>query len=233
MLGAMRHAILLPLSVALGVATLIVVEVRPDRSLSNLESMSQDGVVGPVSQPVGGVASFAAYVDPDLAFEMAVPAGWTPIVTVTEAPRDVPDPVAAMVETGHVVGFEAPRDGPDDVFADYVMIEILPGTESGLFHTDGTLTREISIDGRAGLRDSLRIDDHRIGQASLDLVVHQAEVRGTGWTIGFYAIGEPAQARLLEEAFELMIRTFHLPGPPFRVSGGRAASGRIASQRVG
>jgi len=153
------------------------------------------------------------YRDLDYDFSMAVPAGWQPIVTI-----DGGQPDDRSIETGHAVGFEAPRDGQAAGFADYVLIEILPGSRSGRFMTDGTRARPVRIGGMSGVRESLAVDGFDMGREQLDLVVHQAEVSGVGFTIGFYAIGEPSRRALLEEAFELMIRTFDLDRPPFRIS---------------
>ena len=233
----MRFAFLLPVSVALGTAALIAAESRPaaDRTSRAVPESDRDTP----TRPVGRLEGISAYTDPDLAFDVAVPAGWTPIDVVEDARAD---PLEAL-RSGHAIGFEAPRDGPDDPFADYVMIEILPGRDSGLFLTDGSRSASVAIDGVAGVRDRLAIDGHEVGGVRLDLVVHQAEIRGLGWTIGFYAIGEAHREALVADAFELMIRTFRLGGPPFRVvriegavdgaapDGGVAVRGRSAAYR--
>ena len=221
MLRPMRLAFLLPVSVALGTAALIVAHSAPEPS-GSLAPASGSG--DPHESPHESLTDIGVYRDPELAFDLAVPAGWTAIEPVADPPGDA----AGGAGSGHAVVFEAPRDGPGDAFADYVMIEILPGRDSGLFLTDGSRAADVRIDGMPGTRDALVIEGHEVDGVVLDLVVHQAEVRGLGWTIGFYAIGETRRERLVEDAFELMIRTFRLPAPPFRVT--RVP---VAPQRVG
>ena len=208
----MRFAFLLPVAVAAGTSALIAVE--RERAAPVAARPSAPGAPSATGSGAGGgaLAGISAYTDPELAFDVAIPDGWTPISLV----EDVPGPDGPL-GGGRAVGFQAPRDGPDDAFADYVMIEILPGTDSGQFLTDGSRTAPVTIDGVVGSRDRLVIEGHEVNGTRLELVVHQAEIRGLGWTIGFYAIGESRRAELVAEAFELMIRTFRLPGPPFRV----------------
>lgn len=202
----MRSGPLLIALVVAGVAALVV------RHGSLFDEHPPSGSVA-AARSFDWVTDAVAYRDPDYDFSVAVPVGWRSIVAMGESSNDPSQP-----ELGYSVGFEAPRDGDDDVFADYVMIEILPGTESGRFLTDGSRTRSVRIDGLVGQREDLAIDGHRIGDETLDLIVYQAEVRGVGFTLGFYAIGEPSRRELLDDAFELMIRTFELALPPFRVS---------------
>jgi len=156
------------------------------------------------------ISDFDLYRDEDYDFSMAVPAGWTPIVATAER--------VSSHDEGYAIGFEAPRDDAPDRFADYVMIEILPGDRSGRFQTDGSQAQPVSIDGLQGVRERLAIDRHDMGDALLDLVVIQAEVRGLGFSVGFYAIGEPARRAMLENAFDLIIQTFEMDRPPFRIS---------------
>ena len=217
----MRFAFLLPLSVALGTVALIAIEGGGFDAPSRTEPSPRGARAILASPPPGRLAGISAYTDPELVFDVAIPAGWTPIPLVD-------DPVGVEGGEwggGRVVGFEAPREGPGDPFADYVMIEILPGRDSGLFVTDGSRTSAVEIDGVAGVRDRLAIDGHEVGGTRLDLVVHQAEIRGLGWTIGFYSIGEVHREALVADAFELLIRTFRLSGPPFRIAGGDRAGG--------
>lgn len=241
---AMRHAILLPAFVALGTVALIAWETSSSSGPAGGANGAGSGRTGATSADYperGPLDAISTYRDPEIAFDMAIPAGWTAIVGVgesAEAPADGTSDAGsrallAIAETGRVVGFEAPRDGADDAFADYVMVEILPGRDSGQFLTDGSRRRAVRIDGHPAYRDGLRIEGHEVDGVSLDLIVHQAELRGVGWTIGFYAIGEPSRARLVEDAFELMIGTFRLRAPPFRISRGRADGAASAAQRVG
>lgn len=158
------------------------------------------------------ISDVETYEDLDFGFRMAVPAGWQPIDTSL---GDLVDEDGYALP--HSVGFEAPRESASDEFADYVMIEIFPGNRSGRFATDGTRAKSVMISGLPGFRESLAVDQHRIGESVLDLVVHQAEIRDIGYTVGFYAIGEPRNRQLIDDAFELLIRTFEFDLPPYRV----------------
>jgi hypothetical protein len=158
------------------------------------------------------ISDIEAYHDKDFGFRMAVPAGWQAIDMSIDYESEQ-DGLAIA----HSVGFEAPRESDTDVFADYVMIEIFPGSRSGKFETDGTRAKHVMINGVSGIRESLAVDQHRIGESTFDLVVHQAEIRDTGYTVGFYAIGEPRNRQLIDDAFELLIRTFTFDLPPYRV----------------
>lgn len=158
------------------------------------------------------ITEVVSYRDSDFDFLLAVPAGWKAIVASPETVE------ADGLSVAHTVSFEAPREYPGDVFSDYVMIEIIPGERSGKFVTDGSKAKNINIDGYDAVRESLVVEQHRLGDETLDLIIHQAEIRATGFTVGFYAIGEPRNRAFLDDAFELMIRSFEFVTPPYRVS---------------
>ena len=141
-----------------------------------------------------------------------MPAGWNATV-VPETDTEL-----AMLEPGYAVAFESAREHERDVFTDYLMIEILPGDEAGLFETDGRLRRATVVDGRPAWRDALTLPADPADARAVDLIVRQASLSGLGYTIGFYAVAEPARAALIEDAFEAMLRTFELPRRPFDVS---------------
>jgi len=206
----MRFAPLFLLIVLVGSGTVIA---RHATALFTDAPGSVDVSIKQSTTAMNRIRDVQRYRDQDYDFSVAVPAGWQPIVTIDDGQPDDP-----FIEAGHAVGFEAPREGVAAGFADYVLIEILPGSRSGRFLTDGTRALPVRIGGMSGVRESLAVDGFDMGPGQLDLVVHQAEVRGVGFTIGFYAIGEPSRRALLEDAFELMIRTFDLDRPPFRIS---------------
>ena len=79
------------------------------------------------------------YENIDYGFSIAVPAGWSPVIA------DVDDN-DAFLEPGYAIGFESGRQGKDDRFADYILVELLPGRDSCLLYTsprprDGLLSR--------------------------------------------------------------------------------------------
>ena len=229
----MQHAWLAPVSVAAIVAIAILTTRTtpatggsgPDRlgpSGDGTSAASPDApLIASGREPLGVTSApsvpdvltaLEPYVDPDFGFTVAVPAGWNATI-VPETDAEL-----AMLEPGYAVAFESAREHARDVFTDYLMIEILPGDEAGLFETDGRLRRATVVDGRPAWRDALTLPADPADARAVDLVVRQASLSGLGYTIGFYAVAEPARAALIEDAFEAMLRTFKLPRRPFDVS---------------
>lgn len=158
------------------------------------------------------IREIKSYEDADFSFSLAVPANWTRIIA------DEPESELDELETVYAVGFESPRTSEGDQFADYIMIEIIPGSESGAFETGGEHTKTIVIDGHPAQKDELSLTDFQVADRKLDLQVYQAELVRLGYTVGFYAIGEHREAKVLRDAFRLMIETFKLPPQPFDLS---------------
>ncbi len=158
------------------------------------------------------ITEIREYIDQDFQFSMAVPADWNQIIA------DEPVSEFDQLETIYAVGFESVQSGAGDTFADYIMVEITPGLETGAFETDGSLRRTIQIDGHPAIEDELQLENYRIEGRHIDLQVYQAELYQLGYTVGFYAIGEHREASRLRDAFRLMIETFKLPPHVFDVS---------------
>ncbi len=173
-----------------------------------------------------------AYEDLDYGFKVAIPVGWRKIVTADSfsdsganassmpgsGQESVSTAMPLSLEPGYAVGFESVQQNPDDRFADYILIEVLPGGESGRFDADHSLRQPVTIDGRKTWFDRLEIDQVSSGLTDVDLVVYQAELSGVGYTVGLYAIGEPIREPLLAMAFEVMLQTFKVIRDPFTVS---------------
>lgn len=157
------------------------------------------------------VLDIESYIDEEYGFSMAIPAGWRKIVTA-ESEADLKE-----LEPGYAVGFESPRQGEEDLFADYILIEILPGSESGLFESEPDRRKPLQVDGQAAWFDTVHVDSASSGISEVDLTIYQAELIGLGYTVGIYAIGEPESAELMAAAFELMVRTFEFQIAPFSV----------------
>lgn len=177
------------------------------------------------------VLDIEAYEDADYGFSMAIPVGWRRIVTaetsdVGESQAEVLASMQAAdsgfdslwLEPGHAVGFESSQQHADDQFADYILVEILPGDASGLFAADASRRRQIQIDGRPAIYDRLEIEGGSSGLTDVDLVIYQAELSGVGYTVGLYAIGESSSEKLMAIAFEIMLQTFRIETAPFSVS---------------
>lgn len=167
----------------------------------------------PVSEgSLPAIDRLVPYLDADYGFRMAVPEGWSRIIAAeAESDQDA-------LEPGYAVGFESPRSNVDDHFADYVMVEILPGAESGAFETDGNSSRVVMVDDRVAVVDELLLQDVQFGEDVLDLVVYQAEIVELGFTVGIFVIGEQHESAVLSDAFELTLKTFSVPDNPFDVS---------------
>lgn len=157
------------------------------------------------------IKQIVPYRDQDYGFEVAVPDTWSRTFAATD------DEQTAELEPGYAIGFESPRSGTDDVFADYLMVEILPGAQTGGFHSDGSHTEVMMIDGRVAVIDQINLDEFQIGDNQIDLVVFQAEIVELGFTVGIFAIGEQRESAVLADAFQLALKTFKIPDDPFSV----------------
>ena len=175
-----------------------------------MPSLQSDEVVH-AEYPREVLTNLDTYENTDYGFSVAVPAGWSPVIA------DVDDD-DRLLEPGYAIGFESGRQGKDDRFADYILVELLPGRDSGLFETDGRQREMIKVNGKSGFREQLRIDGRENGLSAIDLIVHQAEIQGLGYTIAFYAIGEPTNEVMMRDAFDVMLRTFRLKSSPFFIS---------------
>ncbi len=162
------------------------------------------------------IVDLERYDDPDYGFSLAVPVGWKRIVADDTDADDTAD-VLEMLEPGYAVGFESPRSDRTDKFADYILIEVLPGNEFGLFESAPEHRQLIEIDAQAITYDRLSIDSATDDNVAVDLVIFQRGVQALGYTIAFYAIGEPANERAMFDAFQIMLRTFTQTTEPFVV----------------
>ncbi len=177
-----------------------------------------------------------AYEDLDYGFSVAIPAGWRRIVTAEPEEETAAELLSGVetgsalnegeapsldlqaLEPGYAVGFESAQQHDDDQFADYILVEILPGDYSGLFAADLNERCSVVIDGRPAIYDRLEIKHASTGLTDVDLVIYQAELAGVGYTVGLYAIGEHTSERIMAIAFEVMLQTFKIDRSPFPVS---------------
>lgn len=158
------------------------------------------------------IEKIVAYNDQDYGFQLAVPEQWSRIYAAED------DADADALEPGYAVGFESPRTSQHDVFADYLMVEILPGAHTGAFESDGSSTKVVMVDGKVAITDQVQLNGFDINGEEIDLIVFQAEIVELGFTVGLFAIGEQREAQVLQDAFELMLKTFQIPEDPFSVS---------------
>lgn len=203
----MQRAYLFPVFVSSFIVVLIALHTVP----TTPSFADQDVALIPKADEPEQLLEIEAYEDGDYGFDVAIPAGWTRIVTA-DLESDL-----AVLEPGYAIGFESPSQGGDDHFADYVLIEILPGTDSGVFSTDGANRRMINIDGKPAWIDKLDINSAGFGKGDVDLTVFQAELVGLGYTVGLYAIGETDRQDLMSAAFQVMIQTFRFNIQPYSI----------------
>jgi len=200
----MQSAIFLPLFLGFSASALMTTVFDSTSSSLNAEAANLD-----VSMPSDSLLEISSYEDENYGFSMAVPAGWHKII-----PEEIPEDYDVL-EPGYAVGFEAPLEKEDDLFSEYIMIEIMPGSDSGAFDTDGSNRLEVLIDGRPAWIDSLSVNAASLGLSDVELTVYQAHISGLGFTVGLYAIGEPDRKLMMLEAFELLIRTFSFYVEPY------------------
>ena len=182
----------------------------PDENISILSA------AGESIKTVESIQVLERYEDQDYGFSVAVPAGWTRVYAAQPDGTEVgnwPD----NLEPGYAVGFESPRSGSRDRFADYILIELLPGDEFGLFDTTGAQQHYFQSEQTKFVYDRLSINSALDDSIDVDLVIFQRGVQAFGYTLAFYAIGEPANEKILFEAFQIMLRTFEQIEDPFVV----------------
>ncbi|MFK7995298.1 MAG: hypothetical protein AB8B87_14250 [Granulosicoccus sp.] len=158
------------------------------------------------------IVELERYEDLDYGFSVAVPVGWTKIVA---ADTDTADSELASLEPGYAVGFGSPRSNVDDRFEDYILIEVLPGDDSGLFEASDAEQRFIQAGSEKIAYDRLEVDGATDDASDIDLVIFQRGVKAFGYTLGFYAIGEPSNEQAMFDAFQIMLRTYKQKADPF------------------
>jgi len=162
------------------------------------------------------ITDLERYEDADYGFTMAIPAGWRRIVAANVDSEDSDD-VTALPEPGFAVGFESPRSSGTDRFADYILLEILPGNDTGLFESTPEDLRYLAIGEFDLAYERLTIDPATDDNSEVELVIFQRGVQAFGYTLGFYAIGEPANEQTLFDAFRIMLISFEQLSDPFMV----------------
>jgi len=199
----MQSAILIPLLVGFSASALVTLYQAPATAMPAKSPAGQEVV------SYESIFNIENYDDDAYGFSVAIPAGWAKVVAVETIQESI------VLEPGYAIGFEAPHSGAEDSFADYIMIEILPGTDSGAFETDGSNRLDVYIDTRPAWIDQLDVNAEVYGLENVDLTVYQAQISGLGFTVGLYAIGEKGRKDTMAAAFELMVRTFSFYLEPY------------------
>ena len=199
----MQFNLLIPLTLGFAASVLVTLYQSPATAMPAEPMLVQDANDADLN------FNIEHYDDEYYGFSLAIPAGWIKVMAEQSA-EDL-----AMLEPGYSIGFEAPIEGIDDAFSDYIMIEILPGNDSGAFETDGSNRLNVLIDDRPAWIDELSVNASIYGLDDIELTVYQAQSTGLGFTVGLYAIGEPGRAKMMATAFELMVRTFSFYVEPY------------------
>lgn len=155
---------------------------------------------------------FVDYVDADYGFSMVVPQGWRRSVADGRGPDN------NLTDLGYSVTFESAVQNDADPYVDYIMVEVLLGTETGAFDSDGSHREVVTIDGQTAVRDTINLPGYPFDDAILDLTIRQVEIAQLGFTVGLYAIGTKDNAEMLDEAFGALVYSFVLPDEPFLVA---------------
>jgi len=175
---------------------------------------ASSGLATVTSEVANPVLELAWYDDPEYGFSVAVPSGWTRIIAADESAPEIDD-VSALLELGYAVGFESPRSSLNDRFADYILIEVMPGDDSELFVASERQRKYFSSGQEKILYDRLLINADKDSASDVDLVIFQRGEKAFGYTLAFYAIGEPANEQAMFEAFQIMLRTYTQNADPF------------------
>lgn len=156
------------------------------------------------------------YDDHEYGFSLAVPEGWTKVVA-DESDISGSNELLATLDQGYAVGFESPQADRYDRFADYILIEVMPGVDSGLFESTLDNQEFLQVGEEQLAYDRLDIDSETDDNIDVDLVIFQRGVQALGYTLSFYAIGEPANEKNLFEAFQIMLHTYTQNEAPFEI----------------
>jgi len=203
MLGSMSSLLYIPVLVGSAIIALVVAVKAPPTTTALVTDLFDESRVAELPLDI------EPYEDLDYGFSVAIPAGWRKIISA-ESESDV-----NSLEPGYAVGFESPSQGGYDAFADYILIEIMPGSDSGSFITDGSNRSAVFIDGKPAWVDQIDVDGGDAGLDDMDLTVYQAVITGLGYTVGIYAIGEANRKELMSAAFQVMVRTLSFTADPF------------------
>ncbi len=172
----------------------------------------------PVVSSIGSVTKsreallYVDYNDENYGFSMVVPKDWSRIIS--EDTRYDLD----LEEAGYSVIFESELENDADPYMDYIMVEVLPGIETGAFDTDGAQRGVVIVDGQKAVKDEMVLVDFPFKDTTVDLAIKQAEIAQLGYTVGLYAIGTKDNAQMLDEAFQALLYSFQLPEQPYLVT---------------
>ncbi len=189
---------------------LVVATLSGDRITSDLASLNQDLPFERVTPQLAGVmkGDWIDHTDPVVRFALTLPEHWYRRVLNDEALE--PDNRTPQ-EQGYAVTYLSPLTSDSDPFADYVMVELLPGESSGFSSDSKTERRVIRVDGVSALRERIELPAYPVDQHRIDLVAYQTIVTQKRYTLGIYVVGQHIEAAALDALFTRIIESFRLP----------------------
>jgi len=116
------------------------------------------------------------------------------------------------------VTFESPPSNATDTFADYLMIEILPGRAEPGFSQVPDERVPMQFNGSEVFRERFILDDFPIEDTQIDLVAWQINLVSDEYTIALYAVGERREDPRLERFLIELAHAFAIRRAPFQIS---------------
>lgn len=143
------------------------------------------------------------FADPTAGFRARIPQRWQRSLINT------PD------DAGITVSFESPRSGENDKFADYLMIDIQPGSVVEVFERPADERTAMTVAGQTVYRERISLDNHPVADTHLDLLAWQLTFRKPGYSVAIYVVGERREEARLERVMIEFAYSFSMPVPPF------------------
>lgn len=157
----------------------------------------------PLEGPRLNTTEMVGFIDPTAGFEARVPLHWSRALLNT--PQDA----------GITVSFESPQSDEADMFADYLMIDIQPGSVVEVLEEQPDERTLMSVAGESVYRERISLDQHPVADTHIDLVAWQLTLRKPGYSIAIYVVGERREEARLERVLIEFAYSFSMPVPPF------------------
>lgn len=182
--------------------------VAPARTTVNadLNSSSRHLLQAQLSRVLQG--PWIEHTDPVAGFALTLPDKWFRRV-LNDSPEDSGGD--EQQAGGYAVTYLSPLTSDDDTFADYIMVELLPGDATGFTANTRTERQNIKVDGITAIRERIELLEYPVADGDIDLVAYQTIVTRARYSLGIYAVGQRHESVALESLFSRVIETFKLP----------------------
>lgn len=189
-------------------------------SYSHFANKSLPGVelVAAIEEPIASLAprlpvlhanDWVEYTDPVAGFQLRVPRSWTRQVLGSDDDEGV--------DTGYAVTYLSPTSD-NDLFADYIMVELLPQAETGFLANSSATRTVVEIDGRQAISERIILDDYPFDDQTVDLLVHQLTLSGIDYSLGVYVVGEIREEQRLNAVFKSVLQSFSFSSTEWLIS---------------